>query len=321
MRALLLSFLSALSLLCASAARAEDPVPEAYSRAIAEAVAEYETGNFSEARVLFEEAHGIYANARTLRGLGITAIELRMYVEAEASLRASLESTIRPLSTEQRAEVERLIARARRNIATVKLTLTPADAELQIGEARVSLTESGELLLNPGDYLLVASAPGHAPQKHVLHAVGGQTRNILVSLERDGGPTLSASKAAPATYASDSSRASDSSYATFIWIAAGASVALATTGVVLHALALGRAEEVERACPVEPERRCSAERVEQLIDASGVETLNTFTVVSFIASGAVLVTGGVLFALDMQEDERAVALHVSPLGASLQGSF
>src|SRR5688572_888187 len=53
-----------------------------YKRAVEEALKEYGLGHFEEARSLFRRAHGIYPNARTLRGLGMVEFELRHYVRA-----------------------------------------------------------------------------------------------------------------------------------------------------------------------------------------------------------------------------------------------
>ncbi|MEY4512912.1 MAG: hypothetical protein RLZZ450_5034 [Pseudomonadota bacterium] len=48
-----------------------------YRETIAEALIEYEAHNYLEARTLFERAHKLYPNARTLRGLAVVAFELR----------------------------------------------------------------------------------------------------------------------------------------------------------------------------------------------------------------------------------------------------
>src|SRR5688572_7254192 len=57
-----------------------------YKRAVEEALKEYGLGHFEEARSLFRRAHGIYPNARTLRGLGMVEFELRHYVRASQLL-------------------------------------------------------------------------------------------------------------------------------------------------------------------------------------------------------------------------------------------
>ena len=54
---------------------AQDKSNPAYSKALASAMAEYELGNWTEARALFEQAHELNPNARTLRAIGLCAFE------------------------------------------------------------------------------------------------------------------------------------------------------------------------------------------------------------------------------------------------------
>lgn len=73
-----------------------------YDDAIRRAIEEFDAGHWGEARALFRRAHEISPNARTWRGLGITAFELRRYVDAVSELEAALTNTLKPLTEKQR---------------------------------------------------------------------------------------------------------------------------------------------------------------------------------------------------------------------------
>jgi tetratricopeptide (TPR) repeat protein len=83
-----------------------------YRQLIAQAVEEFHASHFVEARALFERAHAISPNARTFRGLGITAFELRRYTLAVRELNAALEDLRNPLPPALREEVSTALARA-----------------------------------------------------------------------------------------------------------------------------------------------------------------------------------------------------------------
>jgi hypothetical protein len=74
----------------ATPVRAQVPPVAGYRDLVAEATREFSAGNFAEARTLFEQAHAAKPSARTLRGLGLTAYELRRYVQAVSELEAAL---------------------------------------------------------------------------------------------------------------------------------------------------------------------------------------------------------------------------------------
>src|SRR5215510_11512113 len=67
---------------------------------IGEAVREFAAENFVEARSLFERAHALEPNARTLRALGLCAFELKQYTQAASELDAALKDLRKPLTPE-----------------------------------------------------------------------------------------------------------------------------------------------------------------------------------------------------------------------------
>jgi hypothetical protein len=92
---------------------APDAAPAGYDALYEQATNELGTGNWAGAQALFTQAHELYPNATTLRGLGIAALELGQYDRAASLLERALASGVRPLSPALRAQTEAALARAR----------------------------------------------------------------------------------------------------------------------------------------------------------------------------------------------------------------
>ena len=97
-----------------------------YNALVREAVAEYNAGNWGEARLLFGKAHDLQPNARTWRGMGLTDYESKRYLEAVGELEAALASDVKSLTDAQRVQVETALERSKRFVATYTLAL-PSD--------------------------------------------------------------------------------------------------------------------------------------------------------------------------------------------------
>jgi hypothetical protein len=160
----------------------------AYQRIVTEAVAEFDAGRWEEARALFEQAHDLSPSARTLRGMGMCAFELRRYDETLDLLAQALADERRPLTRRQRTEVEDLMRRARTFIGRFRVTVEPEGAELWVDDAPAALEEDGSLTLSVGVHVLEGRLEGHA----------SETRRLEVRGEEDEAITLSLAPEAPA---------------------------------------------------------------------------------------------------------------------------
>jgi hypothetical protein len=179
------------------AVEAEPPaaVEAEYRGVVARAVAEFDLGHVAEARALFLRAHALWPSARTLRTLGMTAFELRMYPQALSELQAAFDDPRRPLPPEQRAQVAGLIEQARGYVGRYRLQLEPRDAELWLDGSRVQPTET--LVLGVGMHQLRARAPGYGEIRRELIVEGREDETLVLHLELTG-PQPSAASAKPA---------------------------------------------------------------------------------------------------------------------------
>jgi tetratricopeptide (TPR) repeat protein len=164
-----------------SSARATDE-PPGYRETIQEALSEFNSEHFQEALALFAHAHALYPNARTLRSLGMTQFELRNYGECIARLEAALASQEKPLDGSLRRETEELLARSRRFVGHLDLSVVPRSAQLRVDGRLLETTADHPIMLAAGEHTIEAQARGYAPQKQTVNVTGGELQQLRFEL-------------------------------------------------------------------------------------------------------------------------------------------
>lgn len=220
-----------------------------YDVLIREALSEFNAANYAEARALFERAHALKPNARTLRGLGITAFELKRYVQALHELDAALVETRNPLTAAQHAEVEALKVKARRFVGEVKLEVTPDDASILVDGQPAAGTE---LVLDLGEHEVSVRADGYRDENLKLVIDGGERVTRRVELQPVDVSPQNAAATAPrmdraglADNAREDRESDGSILGTWwFWTVAGVVVAGAAVGTAL-AISSGGSSKVE----------------------------------------------------------------------------
>lgn len=191
------------------AAPAEAKSPEAetgqgghspYRRAIDRAVQEFALGHFREAQALFHHAHALRPNARTLRGLGVVAFELREYVQSIGYLEQALTATVQALPARLRRNTQTLLQRAREFVGSVTVNVDPPTAEVRVDLALVPPNVRQRLPLNLGAHTIEAHAPGFERQVVALDiSMGGQHEELQLKLQSLVVADAPPSRSAPAT--------------------------------------------------------------------------------------------------------------------------
>ena len=166
-------------------AAAQEP-PAAYRAIIADAVSEFDEGRWPEARALFERAHALYPNARTLRGIGMCAFEMRQYADAIRHLGWALTEPRRALTDAQRIETEALVERAGTFVGRFRVTTDPPGAEVRIDGETPRRGEGGSVMLSVGEHTVVARAPGRDDATRRLTVTGGEDETVALTLARAG---------------------------------------------------------------------------------------------------------------------------------------
>lgn len=191
--ALILALASLASLACAVAtAQEEAPArlveagpledPPGYRELITAAISEYEAGRLDEARLLMQRAHSVFPNARTLRGLGMVAFELREYAESARRLDQALRSPLRPLEGELRTQTVALLARAHSFVGRLTLDLKPASITVFVDGVAVDVDGTQPLTLALGDHTIEVRAVGYVTELRRFHVVGGEEASLRFAL-------------------------------------------------------------------------------------------------------------------------------------------
>jgi len=323
MRRLLASALLWQALLAAPAV-AQEAEDDGYTGLVQEGVAEFSRGNWEESFLLFSQAHELQPNARTYRGMGMSGYEARQYVRAFVNLQASLEDERRALNESQRAEVEVLIKKTERFIAKMKLSLSPADATVQVDARKPVIAKDGTLLLDRGTHEIVVKAPGFDSAIRRLVVRAGESGDFEVRLEPEGSAPGGGD---PQPVIADVSLdgigdgGADRNYVPTL-IAGGASVAFALGATVLYFMATGEEDDIRKECA----DGCPPDEVDKLIDDSGIDGMQTTGGIFWVLAGGAAVTAGVLYYLEVGGSETAatepsVGLALGPAGAQLSGRF
>lgn len=156
--------------------------PPEYRAMVAEALAEHEAGHFEESRTLMLQAHALFPNARTQRGLGMVAFELRAYAESVSWLEQALASSVRPLAGELRVQTQALLERARSFTGRLTVDLKPTKAQLLIDGLEIAPADRASLRLTVGEHALEAHAESYLPERRTVWVVGGEEQTLQLVL-------------------------------------------------------------------------------------------------------------------------------------------
>ncbi|HEX2678933.1 MAG TPA: hypothetical protein VHM19_19920, partial [Polyangiales bacterium] len=309
--------------LTALPARADD-AEQRYQTTVEQAVHEFSLQNWAEARALFRRAHTLFPSARTFRGMGMAAFEMKMYVDAWRELNAALADTQRPLTAEQRTQVQSLIDQSRAYVGRYQVTLEPATAKPLVDGAEALFDPGNVLLLALGDHVVSASAEGYQEVKVPLKVEGGEDLVLKIQLAPANQPQPTP-QAAPAPLPPPAPAApvvkKHSGATTAGWVLAGTTVAFAGGSAVFWVIGSGKYDDLKKECGTS----CSDKQVKD----SGVKTSDTLTTVLLAAAGASAIASVICFAVGSSggssesagkaEASGTTQLAVGPGSLQLQG--
>lgn len=270
------ALLGAFCLSIAGAAHAQQAEPPAYRELVRQGLQEFNRGNWPEAYAAFKRAHELFPNARTQRSLGVSAFEARRYVAALEHLEAALTDTRRPLTPEQRAEVASFIDRAMGYVARLSLTVTPADATIQVGAAApVPVATTRELRLDPGPHDLLFSAPDHDPERLRVVVNAGERRELAIDLPASGAQASAPAQPAQTGSSQPTRTSGPSAQSSMLgpYLVLGTGGALLVSAAVTGLLAQSAADDLEDGCVqnvCDPKLESAKERGETLQVATNV---------------------------------------------------
>lgn len=181
-KVLLVSWLLAV-VLCPARLYGQDNEDSEYKERISQAVREFDLSNWQEARALFKQAHQLKPSARTLRGMGMAAFEMRKYLWALRDLQEAIKESRQPLTEDQRVQANKLIEQSKAFIAHFRLVVEPSNATVEVDEKPAELEPDGALLLEIGEHQIAARALEYQDLKQSVTVEGGEDRELRLKLE------------------------------------------------------------------------------------------------------------------------------------------
>lgn len=297
-----------------------------YEEAINEAVAEFSAGRWEEARALFTEAHRINPNARTLRGLGMAAFELRNYVEARQMLTQSLASEVNPLTSEQRDKTEALLERTNAFVGVFTLE-APVGTAISVDGGPASLDGEGRVLLNGGKHTIDAALSGYPSQRRSVDVRGGEVGTLVFDFAQPLAPVSPPASVSPTGVVDGRSAAlaapvDESATPILPWVLVGGGGVLLASALVTGIVASHAFGKLEDACGDLPEqcpRRFKS-------DANRADTFAAVTDVLWIGGVLAAGAGVTLWLLDKPADEEptespSLSVSAGLTSVSLRGQF
>jgi hypothetical protein len=235
---LLLALLFSTDRVRAQSSDASDPEnDEEYKDIVSQAVGEYESQHWAKAIELFQKAHAIKPNARTLRGMGLAAFEESRYMDSVQWLTEALEHKEKPLTREMRADVKPVIARAREFVGFFELSNELANVTIEI-DGHPAVIDKGTVKVDVGERHLVAKADGYETLEKTLHVISGDNGVLGIELEPSRA-TKSATRTGTKSADDDGAKTavSETSNSTAVpWVIIGAGSAAAVAGGVFIGL-------------------------------------------------------------------------------------
>lgn len=147
-------------------------------------------GQIAEALIEFRRSYEIAPHFQVLYNIAQAHIALAQPVEAVFALERFLADGGTKVSKARRTEVEAELVRQRARIATLNVTMTPAEAQLQVDGKEIP-APNGALVLNVGvgNHTLSASADGYLPQEIRLTVAGEDRKDVRLDLEKVSPPS------------------------------------------------------------------------------------------------------------------------------------
>lgn len=270
-----------------------------YRKLVADGLQEFDRGNWEEANALFEQAHAINPNARTLRALGLCAFEARRYTESLQYLNAAMTDTRKPLTAKQRDELQESIDRAGHYVGGLRLTVDPPEATVRIDGKAVLVDPQKDIIVNAGTLEVEVSAPDYKTEVRRVR-IGSQAHEALsvqlspIRAEPSAPPEPAPLAPAPVVDAPvDDTRDDGNPVGTWKWVTGGVAVVGIAVGVTSLILADADAQKWNE-CRDLTQESCANRR-----SRSQGET--TIGIVGLAAGGAFAALTVVLFVLDAKD--------------------
>jgi tetratricopeptide (TPR) repeat protein len=292
------------------AARADDPAIEEGRENFARGISLYRSGDYQGALAAFRRANAVAPSFRIQFNIGQTCAELSDYACAATAYGRYLAEAEQ--DAEHRATAERELARMKKLVAEVKISIDVTGAEIDVDDVHVGTSPLTQpVIVNPGRHRVAVTAPGRSAATRIVDVTAGGASELLFMLAETNGSSTTPPTGGPPPPPPTSPASEPPSRAPF-WIALGVTGALAATTATFGILALGASSDVD----AEAERYgAKPEEIEHA--KSKVSTLAWVT----NGFGAATIVGAVVTTVLWFSTKQGTKVGIGPSGISLGRTF
>jgi PEGA domain len=225
------------------------------------AVQLFDEGNYEAAALEFQRAYELAPNYRILYNMGRSQRARNDYAMALRTFERYLADAGVELPSTRRAEVEKEIVALRTRVATLTIAVSEPGAEVAVdgdpvcGVAPIMCPDKPfSIRINPGQRKVSAQKSGFATVTRSVVALGADSLNVQIHLERVNAPQVNApslantqrtaSQPLPPQTAQHTPGASSSSSKTGAFIAWGITTALGATAIAFGAVSISASQEL-----------------------------------------------------------------------------
>lgn len=298
---------------------------QGYDAVVADALEAQAQGEFARSHALFEIAHRLSPNARTLRGMAVTSFQAGSFLSAVTEIDAALAHPVKPLDGELREGALALRAQAEAQLGRLTLRVEPPElsiVSLHVDQVASSL-EAMPMLLAPGPHSVSVVVEGDLAQTQRLTIAKGAHHTLIVrfSPRPAAAPAPPASDETPVPASMTSpARPAQRVRSVLGWTSLALGAGAAATAVGVYVLGNARIREVRDACAAQPLGGCIPSDRAARLDALHLDRLER----SVWGLTGVAIAAGVgavgLFTWHAVE-RRRTQLALAPTGIIVSGRF
>ena len=139
-----------------------------------------EAKDYLGALAIFKDAYARFPSAKILLNIGTTLRLLDRNADAANAYQHYLDS--KDTDPARRGEVEGALAELDRTVATLAMTVTPPDAELEFTDDWVPAAQARVWRVPPGPITVHARANGYLPSAESVNVAAGEKKSVLIAL-------------------------------------------------------------------------------------------------------------------------------------------
>ncbi|MBI3199966.1 MAG: PEGA domain-containing protein [Myxococcales bacterium] len=170
-------------------ARAQGPAAADVDRAaelFKKAKALHTSGKLSDALGLYTQAWALHQSPDIAANLAACELALNKHRDAAEHFEFALRRMLAGTTPEQKARLTQGFEKAKKEVATLKLEVEPAGAEVKLDDKVVGKSPlDADVFAEPGTHELVVTAAGFAAHSQKVTAQKGGVHALRVSLERE----------------------------------------------------------------------------------------------------------------------------------------